>query len=154
MKSLKRALSLLMALLLILTVLPAEALAAGARTPENPEPAAAPTVNDTQGNYNFTTQPQGGNVVPDGSYTLSWATDFTPLKVQIGYLKTSSVSNTFCSVKELYGSETSYALPYDSVVGNTSWDWYVRAYYNDSEYVASYSFRRPRRSCFMSVRPS
>lgn len=40
----------------------------------------------TRTGHSFTQSPTGGTVVPDGSLTLRWKTDFTPTKIQVGYM--------------------------------------------------------------------
>ena len=110
--------------------------------PAQNDAMAAPAANEPMSGEAFTTQPTGGNVEPDGTYTVRWATNFTPKKIWVGYLVSSYGSSTFYYVKELSGSATSYAIPYNSVLLHTSYDWYVRAFYGDGDrdYIASTYF--------------
>ncbi len=126
MKTMQRLLCWLLALCMVLSLAPVPALA----------------VSEPKSGEAFTTQPKGGNLEPDGTYTIRWATNFTPTKIRVGYLVTSYTSNTFHYVKELSGSAASYPIPYNSVVKNTDYNWYVRAYYGngDNDYVASDPF--------------
>ena len=91
--------------------------------------------------YSFTQSPSGGTVVPEGSLTLSWKTDFTPTKIQIGFMQTAGTpgsSGTFLPQVTLssdLAKEMSRTLPYDTLESSSTW--YIAAWYGENKLVYS-----------------
>ena len=88
--------------------------------------------------YSFTTQPQDGAVVPDGSLTFTWGTNFSPVRVEIvrDDLTTyfGGESHDYIVLASLAGSKTSHTLSYDDLCSLDSEDSIlVRAYYGSGE---------------------
>ena len=83
----------------------------------------------------FETQPTGGNIVPEGSRRVSWSTNFTPVKVEIGHTVNSgwpSFEKEFVTddtIKTNLGKSMSYDVPYSF---EESSRYVVRAYYEDA----------------------
>ena len=100
------------------------------RTGTSESVSAAFTVSKAA--HEFADQPMGGTVIPDGSLTLSWTTNFTPISVEIGILSDNRWSATVTLTAGLYKS-MSHSLTYEQL-GETI---YIRAYYANGEYVQS-----------------
>ena len=159
----KRILSLLLSMLLVFSLLPvtgtgaagapeptatrAEAArpgeAAGAEAQPSPaEPEAVGQPKPIQAGWEFTKQPVGGNIAPGGYYKFSWATNFTPLRIELFRCKAGEYY--YSSFKSLSGTATAWDIPYDTAAAyGPGTDYQIRAYYGNgsSEYVASPSFK-------------
>ena len=72
----------------------------------------------------FTTLPAGGTVNPGKTLQLSWKTDFTPTRVEIGYLSSGTWTATETIDSDLSQS-MGRALPYDKLINGTMG---IRAY--------------------------
>ena len=177
MKTIKRALSLILALLMVLSLSPAPfALAEEPEgtiapvsepspepaAPEDPvgdgvldvpsdEPAAAPTPDAPQDDeHYFITQPQSGSFDPDTlKYHCTWTTSFKPLRVEIRYKNW----NTW----EDYDSVTSppASAYYDFPAAYGSQEYYIKAYYGSgtNDYVSSDYFTVTDESLEFLVQP-
>ena len=109
MKATKRCLSLLLALVLVLSLLPA--------------PAAQAV------DYAFTKQPTGGNIAPGGYCKITWKTNFTPKKIDVVAF-TSSSDWIGEVVDTLSGTQTSYSMQYEKAASySSSTEFHIRAYY-------------------------
>ena len=90
----------------------------------------------------FITQPADGTVVPGGSLTFTWATNFSPVRVEIvrDDLTTyfGGESHDYIVLASLAGSKTSHTLSYDelSILGSED-TILVRAYYDSDSFVRS-----------------
>ena len=84
----------------------------------------------------FNAQPTGGTVIPEGSLKISWATNFTPIRVDIGYYYGLQNDNEQIieTIDDDLSRSMSHVLEYDDAVmyTNGSPDWFVRAYYEFS----------------------
>ena len=80
----------------------------------------------------FTTQPEGGEVVPGEKLTVKWELNFTPVKIRImqgsGEIPTNHVS--------YLGDATATSMQLES----SSYGYFICAFYNDTDYVASNKF--------------
>ncbi|MBQ6551148.1 MAG: leucine-rich repeat protein [Lachnospiraceae bacterium] len=102
-------------------------------------------IDFTRERRQFTEQPQGGTVNPEGSITISWKTNFVPVKVEVGERielsgePTYHVTHTITSGLSKSMSDT---LRYDEIGTFLTGDWFVRAYYKDAEstYISSQYF--------------
>ena len=95
----------------------------------------------------FTKQPVGGTIVPDGGREISWTTNFTPVKVVIGYCYYStggfgsSSGWNFVQKKSIENElQSSMKTAITYAIATTSEKWAVRAYYNDTQYEESSYF--------------
>ncbi len=92
------------------------------------------TVSIQESGWAFNTQPTGGNIVPDGTLRLSWSTNFTPVKVEIGHkYNTGWPSYEMEYVKDTtittnLGKSMSHDVPYSFAESSM---YIIRAYYND-----------------------
>ena len=84
----------------------------------------------------FTVQPEGGAVYPTTSLSVSWTTNFTPTKIQIGCLNGSSWVAKSTLTGGLQKNMTTSLSYSDAVEGNM----YVRAFYDESSSVTSAAF--------------
>ena len=103
-------------------------------------------------NHNFTRQPGTYSVYPDSFVTVSWATDFVPVRVEIGYDLGSYqivggesvwVSNFYRATEITIGLNRSMSgnVYYRDAAFSTAQDkWVVRAYYTGSLYQQSSFF--------------
>lgn len=78
----------------------------------------------------FTQQPAGGEVSKDDSYTVNWATNFTPVKLEI--LEYSDEQPTTLAILPDTATEV--------ILGASKNGYCVRAYYNDTGYIDSDKF--------------
>ncbi len=84
----------------------------------------------------FTTQPTGGNVEPDGTLEVSWETNYDIMWVEIVEQYTGGFdNNTYTNVLHTYfGSRTSCTLTYDDLFNRNPFIYdrtvFVRAYYS------------------------
>ncbi len=83
----------------------------------------------------FITQPTGGTINIGGSLTVSWKTNFTPIRVEIGYISGRWIPTVVTSTD--LGKSMSRSLSYDDAENGSM---YVRAYYTDTDYVSSEAF--------------
>ena len=86
----------------------------------------------TKDDRNFTTQPTGGTISPNGGLSLGWTTNFLPNQVEIGY-KTGDTWNTVVTLTKNIQLTMSYLLPYNSAHETM----YTRAWYDGEHYVES-----------------
>ena len=87
----------------------------------------------------FITQPADGTVVPGGSLTFTWATNFSPVRVEIVHddyhFDLSGEWHEYPILATLAGSKTSHTMGYDELhVLNTGDKLLVRAYYGSGEH--------------------
>ena len=133
----KRILSLLLTLILVFSLFPAPAVAAGegageqaaqqadppsleepTKTAEQPtpeEPAKTENPNPVKADRAFTKQPTGGSIAPNGNYKFTWKTNFTPVKIEICKMQTDDWFPL--AFKSLSGTATSYTISYDVAAG-------------------------------------
>ena len=95
----------------------------------------------------FTRQPVGGTIVPDGGREISWATNFTPVRVVLGYSYYHDGGfwgGSGWHFVERKSIETGLQPDMKAVItysnATTSDRWVVRAYYNDTQYEESQRF--------------
>ncbi len=110
----KRLISITLALVMILSIVPLSFMSVGAA------PAA------------ITTQPAGGEVAAGGTMTVNWAFNFTPVK-QVLVTFTPGPGGTF---KEIAVDVSSLKLGASPVGGY----YQIRGYYNENDFVASNKF--------------
>ncbi len=97
-------------------------------------------VSIQESGWAFDIQPTGGNIVPEGSLLLSWKTNFTPERVEIGHKVSSGWPSfnikfvTDATITANLDSSMTYDVPY-SFMGSPSY--VVRAYYTSWNYVES-----------------
>ena len=88
----------------------------------------------------FTTQPAGGTVNPDGSLSLSWKANFTPVRVLVGYYYAEGSFTSNISITTGLNKNMTYALAYDDANNGYDGKMYVRAYYDSTHFVESSGF--------------
>ena len=117
----KRLLSLVLCLMLMASLIPAAALGTQAAT----------------GDPMFTKQPDGGNVELTDKLTVTWQTNFTPVKQEVVY--TTRGSSRISVQQTLAATATKAEV---AVVNNLD-QFYIRAYYGSgtSDYILSSGFR-------------
>ena len=144
--SMKRLLSLLLALIFCVSLFPAALAEAPAETAdgraaegggpyggdageiapaEGPDALSLPS--EIQSGVAFTTQPVGGSIYPDGTLTISWKTNFTPTKVEIGGYISGNYSAFYVIEENL-----STSMSEDILYGLCQAEMSVRAYYSDT----------------------
>ena len=110
--------------------------------------------NGTKSGEAFTAIPENVSVVPDGTCTLSWTTNFTPVKVEIvaAYNHSYSFNDTvIAEVSSGMSRSMSKALTYNQVYNARGYfdsnndyyyltGWYLRAYYDNNFFVTSDDF--------------
>ena len=120
----KRILGLLLTLVMLLGMIPATAMTANA--------ASSPA---------FTTQPVGGEPLPGESITVTWATNFTPLKLILRKTLIHPIDGLVNSNTTLSSTATSYQL---SAVSSGYYT--LLAYYSSTQYIASNQIYVPKYS--------
>ena len=85
----------------------------------------------------FTRQPAGGVVVPDGTCRVSWTTSYLPVRVEIGSI---SPSNGQFERKELITTGLNRSMGYDFHHPDGCENLVIRAYYSDTDYKQSAPF--------------
>ena len=94
----------------------------------------------------FTVQPQDGNIYPDSGCDITWATNFTPIKVKIMLYFIEPNYGGGHLVSERPGNETSYHLSYDTAeywltkYALSDRYFYILAYYTEDASVSSQNF--------------
>ena len=161
MKIGRKTLSVLLALVMMLSLLPQAAFAApeddapapaeelvaepapeesvpAEEATQEPEQAPVPADGPQDSGHNFTTQPTGGKIAPGGTLMSEWALNFTPVKVQIIKRMFQPVGlDTYDVVIDTrYGFLDRYQLTYDQVAENHErlYGFYIRAFYADDAY--------------------
>ncbi|MBR6376562.1 MAG: leucine-rich repeat domain-containing protein [Oscillospiraceae bacterium] len=161
MKTMKRCLSLLLAMVMVFSLFPApivgaaekapeqaatapqsepaklqEAAANEEPTPEEPEQVSNP--NPIKADRAFTLQPDSGSIAPGGYCKFTWATNFTPTKIKIvsEYHNYYGYKSDRDILAELPGTRTSHTLSYDTVeMYRNKWS----DYFQDFRVYAYYS---------------
>ena len=110
-------------------------------------------INITLNPYAFTLQPSGGSLAPEGTLHLSWGTNFTPEEIRINYVKEQNFfsESIVVTLKSPAASSTSADLSYGEVVtflqnhhaAPDEDKWFIQAFYDDDQYVASDYFSVP-----------
>lgn len=148
MKRMKRILSLLLALAMVLSLFPGFALSAAAETAPAAEPEQDP------GPFKFTVDPKPGSIAPDGTYKFTWGTNFSPKKIEITGQGFLDLTPRYLAT--LSGPATSYAMFYNTAAVCGSYaNCQVRAYYGSGEYdyVSSAVFRISLTSRQFTIQP-
>ena len=159
-KSIRKIFSLFLALVMVFSLLPAQALA------EEPEGSIAPVEDpaepgessvfrrqpesgsSTQATYEFTTQPNNGTVKPGETTLISWSTNFTPKKVEIVRYTGYGTYDVVVTINSGLNTSMSYDYPYDETYQAVTQQEYtiadfgygVWAYYSNTEKVMSDDF--------------
>ena len=79
----------------------------------------------------FTKQPTGGNVAPDKTMTVKWATNFTPTKIVVDKYNFVGLASEYTT---LSGTATSTELPANEH------GYVIKAYYNEKDFITSDKF--------------
>lgn len=100
----------------------------------------------------FSSSPSGGTVIPENPLTLQWATNFTPVKIVLGYWN----GDTWVPRKTLTSGlqkEMSCPLSYSQAVSSDNWR--VRAYYGTGtdDFIISNAFSVAKRDLSFSSIP-
>ena len=112
----KRFLSLLLAVVMVLCMLPTVTATAAVTDPA------------------FTTQPVGGDTILKEKLTVSWQTNFTPTKLQLVKVRVHPVDGEVPTYETLSTSATSVEIA-------PGFDYYmIRAYYSDTQRIVSEPF--------------
>ena len=85
-------------------------------------------------NYEFVKQPVLGEEIADGLYEVSWETSFNPVKTEI-YQRTEKAKASDYVLEAVVDTNSGYMYHLAEYGAYT--DYYVRAYYNETEYIDS-----------------
>ena len=93
--------------------------------------------------YSFTKSPTGGTINPDSYFTMHWTTDFTPSKIEIGYMTSDTAGPSAFHPKVTLTSglstQMSRSLSYNLISQGQTW--YIAAWHhtNKVEYSAPFT---------------
>ena len=114
---------------------------------DSDEPEAEPRPDEPQDDtHYFTVQPQDGTVAPEGYYRITWATNFTPTRVEIihytGYGGYKVLDTITSGLSTAMGYNLTYEMAFEENQANllTDHGYGVWAYYSGSDKVLSDDF--------------
>ena len=93
--------------------------------------------------YSFTKSPTGGTLNPDSYFTMHWTTDFTPSKIEIGYMTSDTAGpSTFhpkVTLTSGLSTQMNRSLSYNLISQGQTW--YIAAWHhtNKVEYSAPFT---------------